>query len=564
MPSAAIAGRRCSGRWGNRQPAGLWSRAVSVRVRVSQPVGRPRPRPPWLGSGRERYADGRTPDRGGPGRRRGHPDEVRRAAQGAARLRRPVAARATRWPRPRRWRADTHRGGDRPPPRGGRRPPGRDRPRRACRSCRTSRTAPGTPSGWRWSDRPATGRPAGTVLVLPGDAPLLTRRHPGRAARPSTPRTGAAATLLTSERGRPDRLRPGDPRRPDRPGACAGRRAQGRQRRPSCAVAEVSALVYAFDAGLLRDAVGRLSTDNAQGEEYLPDVVSIFVAEGRTVPARSAPRPPRPPASTTGSSWPPRTAATTHRLLEAHMRAGVTVIDPATTWVDADVGLEADVDARARTSSCTARTRIARRRGDRPGQHARPTPWSAPAARCTARWPTRPGSAPASPSARSPTCGRAPSWPTRCTSAPTSRSRPPTSAPARKVPHLSYVGDASIGEHTNIGAATVFVNYDGVHKHRSHDRQPRPHRRRQHVRRAGHGRRRRLHRGRIGDQPVTSRPVRWGWGAPSSATWQAGCCGAGPAPSRRRRGGAAPPARKTGAPTDEQPEPSDDSGSSQA
>ena len=54
-----------------------------------------------------------------------------------------------------------------------------------------------------------------------------------------------------------------------------------------------------------------------------------------------------------------------------------------------------------------------------------------------------------------------------------------------KVPHLSYVGDAEIGEGTNIGAGTIFANYDGVAKHRTVDRPARPHREQQHLRRAG-------------------------------------------------------------------------------
>ena len=74
------------------------------------------------------------------------------------------------------------------------------------------------------------------------------------------------------------------------------------------------------------------------------------------------------------------------------------------------------------------------------------------------------------------------------------------------MPHLSYVGDAEIGEGTNIGAATVFVNYDGLDKHRTVDRRPRTHRQRHHADRPGDDRRRRLHRGRIGHRP--GRPAR--------------------------------------------------------
>ncbi len=65
-----------------------------------------------------------------------------------------------------------------------------------------------------------------------------------------------------------------------------------------------------------------------------------------------------------------------------------------------------------------------------------------------------------------------------------------------KVPHLSYVGDATIGEYSNIGAATIFVNYDGVGKARTEVGEPRAHRVGQHADRARHDRRRRVHGGR--------------------------------------------------------------------
>ena len=105
-----------------------------------------------------------------------------------------------------------------------------------------------------------------------------------------------------------------------------------------------------------------------------------------------------------------------------------------------------------------------------------------------------------------------------------------------KVPHLSYVGDAEIGEGTNIGAGTIFANYDGVAKHRTDDRQARQDRRQQHLRRPGRrsatapatgGRHRRTPRraaGRAG-----------GVGAARSATSRAGRCASGRAPPRPPR-----------------------------
>ena len=93
-----------------------------------------------------------------------------------------------------------------------------------------------------------------------------------------------------------------------------------------------------------------------------------------------------------------------------------------------------------------------------------------------------------------------------------------------KVPHLTYVGDADIGEHSNIGASSVFVNYDGETKQPHHDRLARAHRLGHHVRRAGDRRRRRLHRRGHG-------------GARRRAARRAGRVG-GPAAQHRGLGGA--------------------------
>ncbi len=306
------------------------------------------------------------------------------------------------------------------------------------------------------------GPVTGTVLVLPGDAPLLTgqtlRRlldeHAGAAA---------AATMLTSIVADPTGygrvIRDGD-------GSGTVREvvehadASAEQR----LVAEVSALVYAFDAQLLRDAVGRLGTDNAQGEEYLPEVVSIFVAEGRSVLARLAPA-----AETAGVNDRVQLAAAhrayNDRLLEQHMRNGVSVLDPASVWVDAGVELAADVTLHPQVQLHGA-TRIAA--GAQIGPDSTLTDTT-----------VGEGSSLHRTVAVKATIGR------DVTVGPFAYLRPGTELADRvhvgtyveikgsdigtgtKVPHLSYVGDASIGEHTNIGAATVFVNYDGVHKHRS-------------------------------------------------------------------------------------------------
>ena len=300
----------------------------------------------------------------------------------------------------------------------------------------------------------------GVVLVVPGDTPLLgtdtlaelVARHEHEAA---------AVTMLTSIVTDPTgygRVLRGSDGGVER--VVEHKDASEAELR----IDEVAAGVYAFDASALRTALARLSSDNAQGEHYLPDAVAILRGDGQTVSAVLAPA-----DETVGVN--DRLQLTTaaraynERVLDEHMRAGVTVLDPATTWVDADVVIEPDavirpsVELRGRTSvgegaeigpqvTLTDTTVGARTRIDRA---------VAVSARIGAD----------------------------VTIGPYAYLRPGTEladgvhigtfvevknsqiGAGTKVPHLSYVGDATIGEQTNIGAATVFVNYDGVEKHRS-------------------------------------------------------------------------------------------------
>jgi bifunctional UDP-N-acetylglucosamine pyrophosphorylase/glucosamine-1-phosphate N-acetyltransferase len=227
-------------------------------------------------------------------------------------------------------------------------------------------------------------------------------------------------------------------------------------------VREVGTSVYAFDAGLLREAVRRLSTANAQGEQYLTDVIEMAVEDGRLVSAVSAPA-----AETAGVNDRVQLAAAARsyndRLLEAHMRAGVTILDPATTWVDASVTLEPDVtllpgtDLHGDTSigesavvgpqttltdtAVGARSRLERVVAvrTRVGSDVTVGPFAYLRAGTVLSDGVHVGTYVELKNAQV--------------------------GAGTKIPHLSYVGDATIGEYTNIGAATVFVNYDGVNKH---------------------------------------------------------------------------------------------------
>jgi len=301
----------------------------------------------------------------------------------------------------------------------------------------------------------------GTVVVTYGDVPLLTTETLAELIAAHTA-SSAGATVLTAQL--PDPAGLGRiVRSPD--GLLASiveeKDATAEQR----AITEVNSGIYVFDGKLLRAALGQLSTANAQGEEYLTDVIGILRADGQSVAAVPA----ADPDQTLGVNDRVQLAQVgrllNERLLEQWMRAGVTVVDPATTRVDTTVVLEPDVvlqpgtrlegDTVIRTGAvigpdCTLRdTEVgagaviwyAVARGARIGADATIGPYVS----------LRPGTTLAD--------GVHVGTFVEMKNAEV--------GPGTKVPHLSYVGDAAIGEQSNIGAATVTVNYDGISKHRT-------------------------------------------------------------------------------------------------
>jgi bifunctional UDP-N-acetylglucosamine pyrophosphorylase / glucosamine-1-phosphate N-acetyltransferase len=300
----------------------------------------------------------------------------------------------------------------------------------------------------------------GTVLVLPADAPLL-RAETLRSLLQAHEDTGAIATLLTSVVADPT----GYGRVLREPSGAVLRVVEHRDAsEPERAVAEVATSVYAFSAGPLRAALSRLSTDNAQGEEYLPDVIGAYVAAGEAVAAVLAPA-----AETAGVNDRVQLAAAhrayNDRVVEGWLRAGVTIIDPATTWVDATVRIEPDVTVHPHSQLAGA-TRIAAGAVIGPDTTLIDCTVGAGATVLRAH-------------CQGAAIGAA------ATVGPFSYLRPGTvlgeSAKAgayveikashvgdgSKVPHLSYVGDTTIGVGTNLGAGTIVGNYDGVAKHRT-------------------------------------------------------------------------------------------------
>jgi bifunctional UDP-N-acetylglucosamine pyrophosphorylase/glucosamine-1-phosphate N-acetyltransferase len=305
----------------------------------------------------------------------------------------------------------------------------------------------------------AVGELSGTVLVNCGDTPLLTAETLAGLIEAHT-HAGNAVTALTADLPDPTGygriIRDGD----GRVSAIVEQKDATPEQR---AITEINSGVYAFDGKLLQEAIGRLSTDNSQGEEYLTDVLGILRDDGYHVGAVVA----ADHREILGVNDRVQLAAARRifndRVLERWMRDGVTVVDPATTWLDVQVRLEPDAVILPNTQLQGA-TRVAR------GAEVGPN--------CTLR-DTVVGEGATVANA---TCQSAEIGP-QATVGPYTYLRPGTKLARKakaggfvemksavigegsKVPHLSYVGDATIGEGSNVGAATVFVNYDGQAKH---------------------------------------------------------------------------------------------------
>jgi bifunctional UDP-N-acetylglucosamine pyrophosphorylase/glucosamine-1-phosphate N-acetyltransferase len=231
------------------------------------------------------------------------------------------------------------------------------------------------------------------------------------------------------------------------------------------AITEYNSGCYAFDGDLLADAIKRVTSDNDQQQEYLTDVVAIAVGDGHrvgTVRAADA-------GEVLGVNDRVQLAAARRvlndRTTEFFMRNGASIIDPATTWIDVGVTIGQDAEIGPGTQ-LEGRTAI--------GAGARIGPG------CTLTGTTVGDGA----HIRNTVAIGAEIGP-NATVGPYAYLRPGTRigegahigchvelknadvGPGAKVPHLSYVGDADIGEGANIGAATIFANYDGVAKHRT-------------------------------------------------------------------------------------------------
>jgi bifunctional UDP-N-acetylglucosamine pyrophosphorylase/glucosamine-1-phosphate N-acetyltransferase len=230
-------------------------------------------------------------------------------------------------------------------------------------------------------------------------------------------------------------------------------------------IAEVNAGIYVFDAAHLRNALEKVGSHNAQGEKYLTDVAAELLQQGKKVQALAV-----------SDNWlvagindrvqlAEVAAELNYRICEAWQLAGVTILEPGSTWIDVTVQVGEDVtllpgthlkgftaigegstvgpevimvDTQVGANASVVKSHVT---GSKIGDGATVGPFAY----------LRPGT----------DLGAEGKIGTFVETKNAKIGR------GSKVPHLSYVGDAEIGEESNIGAGTIFANYDGVAKHTS-------------------------------------------------------------------------------------------------
>ncbi|MFD8572665.1 bifunctional UDP-N-acetylglucosamine diphosphorylase/glucosamine-1-phosphate N-acetyltransferase GlmU [Streptomyces sp. NPDC057694] len=300
----------------------------------------------------------------------------------------------------------------------------------------------------------------GTVIVVCGDTPLLTGGTLTDLAATHTA-DGNAVTVLTAEV--PDATGYGRIVRETGSGAVTAIVEHKDATEAQRTISEINSGVFAFDGRLLADALKKVRTDNSQGEEYLTDVLGILREAGHRVGASIA-RDHREIAGINNRvQLSEARRILNDRLLHEAMLDGVSVIDPASTFVDVEVTFERDATILPGTQ-LHGTTHLAE--GAVVGPNTRLTNTRVGAG-------ARVDNTVAFDSEIGPQASVGPFAYLR----PGTRlgvkskigtyveTKNATIGDGTKVPHLSYVGDATIGDFTNIGAASVFVNYDGESKH---------------------------------------------------------------------------------------------------
>jgi bifunctional UDP-N-acetylglucosamine pyrophosphorylase/glucosamine-1-phosphate N-acetyltransferase len=280
----------------------------------------------------------------------------------------------------------------------------------------------------------------GDLLVLDAAAPLLTAEQLGELVAEHE-REDAAVTILSFEASRPlpyGRIVRGAD------GAVEAIVEEADASPEQRAIRELNSSTYIFAAGPLWEGLDGLDAHNAQGELYLTDTIARLVADGRRAAAWRCPDELAPLGINTRAELAVAADELRRRINEAHMLAGVTIVDPASTWIDAGVGLEADAVVHPFTVLRGSTTVAA---GAEVGPHAVAVDASIGEGALVGPFCyLRPGTV-LEPGAKAGSFVEI------------KQSRIGARA---KVPHLSYIGDAEIGEGTNVAAGNVTANLSHV------------------------------------------------------------------------------------------------------
>lgn len=230
-------------------------------------------------------------------------------------------------------------------------------------------------------------------------------------------------------------------------------------------ITEINGGIYVFAHRALARALAEIDTNNAQGEKYLTDAAARILASGGGVEAVATSDPWVVAGVNDRAQLADAGRELNARIVREHQRGGVTIVDPATTWIDADVSIEPDVEILPGTflhgatsiatgsvigpdttlTDCEVGEGVRVRRSEatlaafQKGAEIGPFAYIRPGTELGER-----GKIGAFVEAKNAHIGE-----------------------GSKVPHLSYVGDVTIGDDSNIGAGTIVANYDGVNKHQT-------------------------------------------------------------------------------------------------
>lgn len=302
------------------------------------------------------------------------------------------------------------------------------------------------------------------VVVINGDMPLITVDALDRlvSAHEAAGAAGTAATMVLDDPagyGRVVRDREGNVER------VVETKSEGDATPEQLAIREVNAGVYAFDGAGLLAALAQLDTDNAQGELYLPDVLSKLREAGEPIAAHVVTDPTLLLGVNDRVELARVRRLAQQRIHEAHARAGVTVVDAASTVIDVGVTIGRDTVVEP-SSFLRGNTRIGEDCSIGPlttlidstlGDGVS-VPHSYLVSATVEDHGTIGPFAYLRPSAHLHPNAKAGAF---------VEIKNSTIGKGAKVPHLSYIGDTDIGENTNIGAGNITANYDGRTKHRT-------------------------------------------------------------------------------------------------